>query len=135
MLTANLCSVNFPFITSLTNDSCVAPPLVQTRLNGGAFTDKAVYNATTGLFKYGNKVTAAINRCINGNCALPGETSVVDGGCYGSVSVFSIDYDAPVGHEQAALRAAMTPVVAFENPDAKMRVKVRSELTGKFPWS
>ncbi|KAJ9624745.1 hypothetical protein H2204_010647 [Knufia peltigerae] len=122
-------NVNFPFITSLTNDSCVAPPLIQTRLNGGAFTDKAVYNATTGLFKYGNKVTAALNRCINGNCALPGETPVVNGGCYGSVSVFSIDYDAPVGHDQAALRAAMTSVVAFENPDSKMRVRVRNELT------
>ncbi len=109
----------------------MAPPLIQTRLNGGAFTDNAVYNATSGLFTYGNKLTDAINRCINGNCALPGETDVVDKGCYGSVSVFTIDYDAPLGHDQAAIRIALTPTVAFEDPDAKMKVKARNELTGK----
>ncbi|KAK5257379.1 hypothetical protein LTR40_009616 [Exophiala xenobiotica] len=124
-------NVNTPFITSFTNASCVAPPLIQTRFTGGGFTDNAVYNATSGLFTYGNKLTDAINRCINGNCALPGETDVVDNGCYGSVSVFTIDYDAPLGRDQAGIRVALTPTVAFENPDAKMKVKVRTELTGK----
>jgi hypothetical protein len=109
----------------------VAPPLIQTRFTGGGFTDNAVYNATSGLFTYGNKLTDAINRCINGNCALPGETDVVDNGCYGSVSVFTIDYDAPLGRDQAGIRIALTPTVAFENPDAKMKVKARNELTGK----
>jgi 5'-nucleotidase len=70
-------SVNNPTITSLTNTSCIAPPFVQTRLTGGAFTDTAVYNATSKLFTLGNSVGLGINRCTNGNCALPGETNVL----------------------------------------------------------
>lgn len=128
---ATLRSVNTPVITSFTDASCIAPPFIQTRLGGGAFIDNAVYNATTGLFTYGNDLTAAVNRCINGNCALPGETSVGDNGCYGSVSVFTIDYDAPLGAEQHNLREVLTPLVAFDNPDAKMKVKVRDASTSK----
>ncbi|KIX08116.1 5'/3'-nucleotidase SurE [Rhinocladiella mackenziei CBS 650.93] len=124
-------NVNTPYITSLTNDSCVAPPFIQTRIGGGGFTDKAVYNETSGTFTYGNLLTAAINRCINGNCALPGETSVVDGGCYTSVSVFTIDYDAPLGRDQGKLRGMLTPLVKFENPDAKMKIKAREAWTAE----
>ncbi|OAL20175.1 hypothetical protein AYO22_09147 [Fonsecaea multimorphosa] len=124
-------SVNTPVITSLTNDSCVNPPFIQTRLGGGATTDKAVYNATTGLFTYANLITDGNNVCINGNCALPGETPVVDNGCYGAVSVFSIDYDAPQGPAQHGIRAALQPLVAYENPDAKMLVKARDSMSSK----
>lgn len=125
-----LSSVNTPFITSFTNDSCVDPAFVQTRFGGGGTTDIAVYNETTGLFKYGNFLSAAVNRCINGDCALPGETAIVDEGCAASVSVFTIDYDAPLGPEQGGVRAALSPLVRFEGGD-KMRVKVRDELTSK----
>ncbi|KIX94416.1 uncharacterized protein Z520_09802 [Fonsecaea multimorphosa CBS 102226] len=124
-------NVNTPVITSLTNDSCVNPPFIQTRLGGGATTDKAVYNATTGLFTYANLITDGNNVCINGNCALPGETPVVDNGCYGAVSVFSIDYDAPQGPAQHGIRAALQPLVAYENPDAKMLVKARDSMSSK----
>ncbi|KIW95165.1 5'/3'-nucleotidase SurE [Cladophialophora bantiana CBS 173.52] len=110
-------NVNTPVITSPTNDSCVNPPSIQTRLGGGATTDKAI------LITDGNNV------CINGNCALPGETPVVDNGCYGSVSVFSIDYDAPMGPAQHGLRAALQPLVAYENPDAKMMLKARESMS------
>jgi hypothetical protein len=123
--------VNTPFITSLTNDSCVNPPLIQTRMGGGGTTDLAVWNATTGLFHYANLITDGNNVCINGNCALPGENAVVNDGCYGSVSVFTIDADAPMGAAQRAVRAAMQPLVAFENPDAKMMLKARATESSK----
>lgn len=120
-------NVNNPVITSLTNTSCVAPPFVQTRFGGGAFTDSAVYNVTKGTFTYGNYVGAGVNRCINGNCALPGETAVVGDGCYSSVSVFTVDYDAPKGADQAGVREALTPLVAYQNPSRMAREVRRSD--------
>ena len=124
-------SVNTPYITSLTNDSCVDPPFIQTRFTGGAFTDSAIYNETTGLFKYGNLLTTALNRCINGNCALPGETDVVDDGCFSAVSVFTIDYDAPLGQDQASVRQKLTPLVMFQDGGDKMTIKARDESESK----
>ncbi|KAJ9607765.1 hypothetical protein H2200_007843 [Cladophialophora chaetospira] len=121
-------NVNTPFITSLTNDSCVNPPFIQTRMGGGGTTDLAVYNATTGLFHYENLITDGNNICINGNCALPGETPIVDNGCFASVSVFTIDYDAPLGPAQHGIRTALQPLVAYENPAAKMMLKERKRL-------
>jgi 5'-nucleotidase len=124
-------SVNTPFITSFTNDSCVDPPFVQTRFTGGSFTDIAVYNETTGLFKYGNFIAEGVNRCINGDCSLPGELPVVDDSCSGSVSVFTVDYDAPLGPEQGGVRAALSPLVHFESRD-RMSVKARNGLSSKW---
>ncbi|RMZ87873.1 hypothetical protein DV736_g4901, partial [Chaetothyriales sp. CBS 134916] len=117
--------VNTPLISSLTDDSCVNPPFIPTRLTGGAFTDTAVYNATSGLFTYGNIAPAALNRPINGNFALPGETEVVDGGCYSSVSVFTVDYDAPLGPDQGRIRKALEPTVQFQHPWAMMSKEKR----------
>ncbi|EXJ68289.1 uncharacterized protein A1O5_08904 [Cladophialophora psammophila CBS 110553] len=105
--------------------------LKDTRLGGGATIDKAVYNATTGIFTYENLITDGNNVCINCNCALPSETPVVDNGCYGSVSVFSIDYDVPMGPAQHRLRAALQPLVAYENSDAKMMLKARESMSSK----
>ncbi|KAK0750304.1 survival protein sure-like phosphatase/nucleotidase, partial [Schizothecium vesticola] len=42
-------TVNFPFITSLTNGSCLNPPYVLTRMSP-ALLGKAVFNHKTGLF-------------------------------------------------------------------------------------
>lgn len=47
-------SVNTPYITSLTNKSCVAPDFIQTRLSGGGFSDSAVYS--NGVCDYANNV-------------------------------------------------------------------------------
>ena len=127
-----MASVNTPFITSFTNDSCVDPPFIQTRFGGGGFTDIAVYNQTTGLFRYGNFLSEGVNRCINGDCSLPGETSVVDDGCATSVSVFTIDYDAPLGPEQGGVGASLSPLVKYEGGEGKkMRVKARDSLSSK----
>ncbi len=88
-------NVNIPLISSFTNDSCVNPPFVLTRFTGGAEVDQAVFNKTSGLFTFANIVTDGANQCINGDCNLPGEQQVINGGCKSSVTVFTVDYDAP----------------------------------------
>ncbi|KAI4142391.1 MAG: hypothetical protein LQ340_007360, partial [Diploschistes diacapsis] len=104
-------NVNYPSITSLTNASCIAPKFFQTRLTGGAFTDEAVFNATSGTFSYANILGSGVNACINGNCSLPGETSAVNAGCQSSVSVFTVDYDAPATHSTASIMNSLKPLV------------------------
>ena len=111
-------TVNTPFITSLTNDSCVDPPFIQTRLTGGAVYDKAVFNATTGLFRYADIVPpngVGGNSFINGDFSLPGETEILDGGCQSSVSVFTVDYDAPTGAAQSSIRSRLSSLVQYAN--------------------
>ncbi|KAF6240920.1 hypothetical protein HO173_000712 [Letharia columbiana] len=117
-------SVNYPEITSLTNDDCVDPPFVQTRITGGAEVDTAVYDSTTGLFSYGEVHPAGANTCINGDCALPGETTIVNSGCFSSVSVFTVDYDAPnPGSEKT--RKLLEPLVQRRNATANSTVTSR----------
>lgn len=84
-------NVNIPELVNGT-----MPPVLKTRLTGNANTDVAVYNETTGLFDWENidPVAAGINAAYNGDTSLPGETWVVAGGGI-SVSVFTMDYDAP----------------------------------------
>ncbi|KUJ16008.1 sure-like protein [Mollisia scopiformis] len=91
-------NVNMPYITSFDNSSCVDPPLIHTRLTGDAWSYGVKFNASTGLFTAGLKVgndATGINVCINGDCTLIGETALIAKGCYSSVSVFTVDYDAP----------------------------------------
>lgn len=107
-------SVNYPEITSLENADCVNPPFIQTRMTGGADVDTAVYDPTTRLFSYGSIVSAGANTCINGDCSLPGETSVVGSGCFSSVSVFTVDYDAPNPGSRKA-RKLLEPLVKYQN--------------------
>lgn len=108
-------SVNLPYITSFTNNSCINPPFIQTRMTGGADIDQAVYNATSGLFGYTNIAPAGLNQCINGDCSLPGETTLVNSGCKSSVSVFTIDYDAPSCSGTQGVRNLLLPLVQYNN--------------------
>lgn len=84
-------NVNIP---ELTSDE--VPPFVKTRLTGEADVDTAAYNETTKLFTWENVVpkSAGVNACYNGDCSLPGETYVVEGGSV-SISAFTVDYTAP----------------------------------------
>ena len=87
-------------------------------MTGGADIDTAVLNEITGLFDYGTATTAqsrGANVCINGDCSLPGETVAVDSGCYSSVSVFTVDYDAPKCAGSANVRPLLQPLVQFQN--------------------
>lgn len=108
-------NVNYPEITSLTSDKCVNPPFLQTRMTGGAEVDTAVLNEKTGLFSYGSVEPAGLNTCINGDCTLPGETNVVDCGCFSSVTVFTVDYDAPSCGDAKSVRPLLEPFVKYQN--------------------
>lgn len=115
-------NVNWAEIDTLkANPTCVDPPFYQTRFTGGALTDIAVRNSTTGVFRYAEIYTEGVNACINGDCSLPGETEVVDSGCYGSVSVFTIDYSAPNGDADKAIRAKLADVVSDDEPEGTKR--------------
>ena len=112
-------TINYPEITSLTDDSCVNPPFFQTRMTGGAKVDTAVFDESTGLFTSGSVTPAGLNTCINGDCSLPGETNVVGNGCYSSVTVFTIDYDAPNCDGSANVRSLLQPLVQYQNSGTK----------------
>jgi 5'-nucleotidase len=107
-------NVNLPYITSFTNDSCVNPPFINTRLTGGADVDGITYNETSVIFTYKNIVSPGLSQCINGECSLPGETDVPNKGCNSSVSVFTVDYDAPIGGSCGKgpdVRSLLSPLV------------------------
>lgn len=112
-------NVNLATITSYTNDSCVNPPFVHTRLTGGGQVYTAAYHEDTGLFGYKIIVTKGANQCINGDCSLPGETDVLNNGkCQSTVSVFTNDYDAPSSYPYRALpdvRKSLSPLVQYSN--------------------
>jgi 5'-nucleotidase len=95
------------------------------------------FNSTTGLFK--NQLvynTPALNVCINGDCSLPGEASFLDKDCKTSVSVFTVDYDAPdssscaAGSQTTAIRSALGPLVQYAN--SSMLVGGLNGTTGVF---
>ena len=109
-------NVNYPTITSLTNTSCIKPPFIQSRLTGGADVDAAVFNETSKLFTYKNIQTPGLNTCINGDCKLPGETQVVESGCFSSVSIFTVDYDAPTSQDTKGVRELLEPLVTAQKP-------------------
>jgi len=111
-------NVNIPLISSFTDSSCIDPPFIQTRLTGSAVVDRAAYNETTGLFSYASLVTDGVNTCINGNCSLPGETAILNAGCQSAVSVFTVDYDAPIGGSCSVgpnVRSLLEPLVQYAN--------------------
>lgn len=79
------------------NDTKACPRVnwKHTRLTGGAYVDKIVIGSN-GLPTYQNIVADGLNRCINGDCSLPGEQDAINKDpCAGTVSIYSVDYDAP----------------------------------------
>jgi 5'-nucleotidase len=109
-------NVNIPAITSFKDSSCTAPKYFHSRLTGGAVVDKAVLNETTGLFSYGDIVNEGTNTCINGDCSLPGETDILAQKCKSAVSIFTVDYDAPLQcHNAPGLKGLLEPLVGYIN--------------------
>ncbi|KAH7379028.1 5'/3'-nucleotidase sure [Cadophora sp. MPI-SDFR-AT-0126] len=111
-------NVNIPLITSFKSDNCTNPPFIQSRLTGGAVVDLALFNKTTGLFSYGDDINPGVNQCIHGDCWLPGETDVLKKNCQSAVSVFTVDYDAPIGGSCTSgpdVRSLLMPLVQYAN--------------------
>ena len=126
-------NVNYPAITSLTNSSCITPRFIQTRLTGGAEVDQAVFNETSGLFTYAELVSPGLNTCINGDCSLPGETTVVASGCFSSVSVFTVDYDAPNRIGDDDVRPQLQPLVTYQNGTNLTQQSYRRVVRRSYP--
>jgi len=126
-------NVNYPEITSFIDSYCVKPPFYQTRMTGGAGVDTAVFNESTGLFKYGSIVSAGLNTCINGDCSLPGETNVVDSGCFTAVTVFTVDYDAPDCVGSANVRPLLQPLVQYQNSTTNATKSVKGNIHPRSP--
>jgi len=81
-------------------DNYTAVPIIQTRMTGGAEVDEAIPGKTPGTFTWANLSPHAlgVNRCLNGDCSLPGETDVVAQGKI-SLSLYTVDYTAPATPE------------------------------------
>ncbi|KAJ6263894.1 Exopolyphosphatase [Drechslerella dactyloides] len=124
-------NINFPYIgvSSLGSEpACLDPTFVHSRLTGGATTNIAVYDEETGLFSYINNFTSpGVNTCINGDCLLPGETDVIKE-CKTSISVFTVDYDAPTCGGAAKVRELLDGLV--ENPSGGESTKSVGTETG-----
>lgn len=108
-------NVKYPTITSLNDDSCVKPFFIQSRFTGGAQIAQAVFNEYSKLFTWGPTTSPGLNSCINGDCNLPGEQAVILSGCYSSVSVFTVDYDAPNCRGAKNIRPLLEPLVKYQH--------------------
>ncbi|KAI9839211.1 MAG: hypothetical protein M1819_003204 [Sarea resinae] len=111
-------SVNYPVISSLTDTSCISPPFYDSRITGGASVNTLIYSASSGTFSMGSTTPAAdtgTNSLINGNTSLTGENAIVSSGCQSSVSVFTIDYDAPDPGAEAVF-SLLLPLVGQGTP-------------------
>lgn len=96
-------NVNIPPL----NSSCLNPPFVQSRISGGSGMPKIEFNATSGLItipgnNYFGLISPGANQCINGDCSLPGESVVVTS-CHTAVSIFTVDYSAPLNSDTTAV--------------------------------
>lgn len=113
-------SVNYASGTGL-NSRCTKAKFYQTRLTGGAFTDKIVINSTTGLPTYQNFAAPGLNVCLSGDCSLPGETNIIaQDNCSATVSLYSVDYDAPTSGLQYA-KPSIQKTIAALNKGGKKR--------------
>lgn len=118
-------NVNLPYITSFYDNGCISPPFIQTRMTGHAIADHAAYNETTGLFTWEEFVSAGQNTCINGDCDLADETTVLAAAhCKSSVSIFTVDYDAPsTCHSVPDVRKLLEPLVQYFESPVKLKAR------------
>jgi 5'-nucleotidase len=100
-------NVNYPPL----NSSCQSPPFIQSRFSGGSGMPQIYYNTSTGLVgipnnNYFGLVPAGANQCYNGDCGFPGESVVVTA-CETSVTIFTVDYDAPRNAQTAQVENSL----------------------------
>ncbi|KAM7192943.1 acid phosphatase precursor [Naviculisporaceae sp. PSN 640] len=88
-------NVNIPPV-DLSNYTDV--PVIHTRMTGSAETNEAVPNPDKpGTFTWANirPLAPGVNRCVNGDCGLTGETKAVNELGSVSLSIYVVDYTAP----------------------------------------
>ncbi|KIP07965.1 hypothetical protein PHLGIDRAFT_401065 [Phlebiopsis gigantea 11061_1 CR5-6] len=96
-------NINYPLFGPSSN--CTDPPFTLTRLTGGAVAP-TITIGPDGFPVQGKTVVPPVNVNFSGVPILPGET-VISNGCLTSVSVFSVDYDAPTEIAQPVQLALM----------------------------
>lgn len=87
------------------------PKIVRTRMTGNAHVNEAVWDPKKGIFTWANikPYAAGVNACTHGDCSLPGETYVVENGGI-SVSIYTVDYDAPMGDYTDSIMQRLEPL-------------------------
>ncbi|KAJ3498058.1 hypothetical protein NLG97_g1415 [Lecanicillium saksenae] len=87
------------------------PEIVRTRMTGNAHVNEAVWDPKKGIFTWANikPYAAGVNACTHGDCSLPGETYVVENGGI-SVSIYTVDYDAPSGEYTDKIMNRLKPL-------------------------
>ncbi len=104
-------NVNIPRVGSISTNNLMNPPFKLSRLTGeGSFILSIELDEDTGLFKRYHKNTKALRNCLSGDCRLPSERTTYNEGKI-SISVFSVDYDAP--YRQPAFQLQVDQV--YEN--------------------
>lgn len=118
-------TVNFPFITSLTNASCLNPAYVLTRMSP-ALPGKAIFNHKTGLFglreeeSAQHRLAAAFSRlhgAPENKNVLPVEHDVISSHCTSSMTVFTLQLDGTGRGEclEVPDLADLVPFVSCDN--------------------
>ena len=102
-------SVNMPFITTFTSDTCIDPPFVLVRSTGTA-TDTVKYDSNTGLFE---------STLVGGGAATT-EHGIVNTNCTSLITAFTVQYDGSHGQCINATDAStlLVPVVIQLNNTA-----------------
>ncbi|VVT50233.1 uncharacterized protein SAPINGB_P002667 [Magnusiomyces paraingens] len=96
-------NINIPYVGAPAKETynvdCTAPPLVYTRITGGAQSYTVKFNETSGVFVWSyldSQKAPGLNVAYNGPTDLAGETDVSNAaGCRVAVSAYSVDYTAP----------------------------------------
>ncbi|CDK28244.1 unnamed protein product [Kuraishia capsulata CBS 1993] len=97
-------NVNFPVAGSDLGSSCLDVGSFQsTRFSGNSLIYKIAYDSTTGLVSQTTTSGVGTTDCVNGDCTLASEFTVIGAeNCISTISVFSVDPDAPLAlHEEA----------------------------------
>lgn len=95
---------------------------IATGLNGGAYID-GFKLTEDGFPTWTNVVAEGLDDCLSGDCSLPGERKTVES-CQSSISVFSVDYDAP----KAIAAPVQEHIRTYLAPVANRRMKKRSQM-------
>jgi 5'-nucleotidase len=104
-------TVNIP---ELTGDNSELE-YVQTRMTGSAHVNEAVLDPKKGIFTWENikPYAAGVNTCVNGNCAMEGETHAVENGAV-SISVYTVDYTAPTTRNTKNIMERLKPLAGWK---------------------
>lgn len=109
-------NVNIPKV-GYEDENCTNPEWVYTRITGKDSSSSSIkFDSQTGLVSSGSTSSLALLVDYNGLDYLPSEASVLNENCKSSVSLYSIDYDAPK-RLQRRVHKALKPLFKGEKDE------------------